>query len=619
MAIGTDKQGKFFKPTSIFRFKSLIQNEETKEVWNLAYGSFVKVVYKFLGCKEKEEIFASGLIRRKSSKSLNNFTLNNPMPSIEIGSPVNENKDRIEFYDPRKKNSNIKDEIEKLHKKLNTSCFVVNPDKDEVESSNLFNQSFINENKDASRIKNLVGFYETVNNKRNSKDTRDRVSTIMTKDLNKNSSARQSVTDNNSNYGTLSDCLNYDKANIYSELTKYSAEEKIKEKDRESIGSKNKEKIPATESEIIKVDEPIKKKSSKKLEPNFAKSVSNMIDKNDITVEIESDKSDSKLIILNPIECEIPEKEKHIPDSFCDGFFIAGLKQNNSLAVENSEDYISPCCHENCSMLPAYKPEILFRYPVKDSNRLELTNLTATLCFPVGVKLCYSLDESDIKTVKNYSTTIVNQDGLRYHMMTYHYYVKLDNSTFHNTYDINPLKEFMNFEQIAQNYHNNPELKEKYEIKLEKQLEVCTSFNFNDYIYLPFCASLISKFPFTKQMENALQTIIQIAVDENKTEAEIYKLLLHLVREVPIPINDKKLHFYLPGNYNKLEITNSIYFDLPVWTSNVKLLLHLFSIENIISIINLMLMEQKILFVHDKYNELSEIIDAFVSLLYPLV
>ena len=177
----------------------------------------------------------------------------------------------------------------------------------------------------------------------------------------------------------------------------------------------------------------------------------------------------------------------------------------------------------------------------------------------------------------------------------------------------------MSYVLIAQNYENNPALKEKYEIKLEKQLEVCTSFNFNDYLYVPFCAFLISKFPYANQMEIALQTILDLAFDEFKTDVDVNKLIMHLIREIPIPINDKKINLFLPGNYYKIEITNSIYLDLTVSNHNINILLKLFSIENIITIINLLLMEQKLLFIHNEYFELSEIIDCFVSLLYPLV
>ena len=51
-----------------------------------------------------------------------------------------------------------------------------------------------------------------------------------------------------------------------------------------------------------------------------------------------------------------------------------------------SESFPSPCRHEECSKLPAMKPEIIFRYPLQDTKTLELNNLAATICFPTGIK-----------------------------------------------------------------------------------------------------------------------------------------------------------------------------------------------------------------------------------------
>ena len=50
-------------------------------------------------------------------------------------------------------------------------------------------------------------------------------------------------------------------------------------------------------------------------------------------------------------------------------------------------------------------------------------------------------------------------------------------------------------------------------------------------------------------MEIALQTILDLAFDEFKTDVDVNKLIMHLIREIPIPINDKKLNLFLPGIY----------------------------------------------------------------------
>lgn len=324
---------------------------------------------------------------------------------------------------------------------------------------------------------------------------------------------------------------------------------------------------------------------------------------------------------LTLIRCDqyiLPDKDENLLDSFCEAFFISGVPKENAKAINESENYIAPCRHLNCSMLPAYKPEILCRYPVKDSSRLELSALVASLCYPLGVKLCYSIDEKNIKTVKNYSTAIINQDGSRFYMVSYHFFVKFENGDFVKTYKINPVKEFLHLEKILPLYENNPTMKKKLEIKLEKQLDICTQFNFNEYVYVPFAACMISKYPYIQQMEKCIQTILKMSTDKSMNYSDLTKLILHLTREIPIPLNNKKLKFHVPNLKTALCINAPIYKDLPILNDSISKLIDIFSIENIINIHHLMLLEQKILFVSDEYCQLSEVIESFACLLYPM-
>lgn len=324
------------------------------------------------------------------------------------------------------------------------------------------------------------------------------------------------------------------------------------------------------------------------------------------------------LTLIRSDQYILPDKDENLLDSFCEAFFISGLPKENAKAINESENYIAPCRHLNCSMLPAYKPEILCRYPVKDSSRLELSALVASLCYPLGVKLCYSIDEKNIKTVKNYSTAIINQDGSRFYMVSYHFFVKFENGDFVKTYKINPVKEFLHLEKILPLYENNPTMKKKLEIKLEKQLDICTQFNFNEYVYVPFAACMISKYPYIQQMEKCIQTILKMSIDKSINYSDLTKLILHLTREIPIPLNNKKLKFHVPNLKTALCINAPIYKDLPILNDSISKLIDIFSIENIINIHHLMLLEQKILFVSDEYCQLSEVIESFACLLYPM-
>lgn len=298
------------------------------------------------------------------------------------------------------------------------------------------------------------------------------------------------------------------------------------------------------------------------------------------------------------------------------------------------------------------------------------------------------MKEETIKTLKNFSTSITHIDGTRYYIMTYHFYIKYFKENFSKTYDINPIKEFLSLEKYLPLMESDPVAKKKYEDKLEKQLEICTNLNFNDYIYVPFCAVLISKYPYLKQMEKSLETIVNMmthTIDENlKTKdtnikkdiynsahlnqiventyinnnrnidsnnkkgsisivkqeeglnkitfkfskKDILNFIVHLCKEIPVPNfksveikdNANSLYFMLPDRKFAyyLSLQNPKLQKLPLIDNCLIELLNMFSLENLITIHHLMLLEQKILFVHDDFQILPKVIDAFTTLLYPL-
>ena len=103
--------------------------------------------------------------------------------------------------------------------------------------------------------------------------------------------------------------------------------------------------------------------------------------------------------------------------------------------------------------MPSTKPEIIYRYPLKDTKNLELNNLAATICFPLGIKVCY--DENGPGLIDDYVTRITNQKGERYYMLTFHYYLKMENNIYSNKYEINSLKD--HFRRFADDYINMKE------------------------------------------------------------------------------------------------------------------------------------------------------------------
>jgi hypothetical protein len=77
-------------------------------------------------------------------------------------------------------------------------------------------------------------------------------------------------------------------------------------------------------------------------------------------------------------------------DSFCEAFLISGAALHNPQTVLDSEKFPAFCGHEMCSSFEAYKPQIIYRYPLKDSKQLELNSLVINLIFIAIFKFHFS-------------------------------------------------------------------------------------------------------------------------------------------------------------------------------------------------------------------------------------
>ena len=186
-------------------------------------------------------------------------------------------------------------------------------------------------------------------------------------------------------------------------------------------------------------------------------------------------------------------------------------------------------------------------------------------------------------------------------------------------FQFNPIKDFFKMTKSLEIFENlkSENQRKNLEKELKKNLEICTNFINNTYIYVPFAACLISKFPYVKQMQIALDAIIKVFSAKNCTQKDLNNLIIHLIHEIPKPPTNKILNFFLPYNLTQVEIRNNLHRDIPYNSFNLNKIFEFFSSENFTLIIFLILFEQKILFICDNYNLLSEIILSFVSLIHP--
>ena len=296
--------------------------------------------------------------------------------------------------------------------------------------------------------------------------------------------------------------------------------------------------------------------------------------------------------------------------SFCDAFYIASIPIKNAILLDKRLDSkFSQCNHKNCSMLPSYNSDIIFKYPFKDKspNSFSLSELFANLSFPFGIKICLENGTSNQSDFFFVSTNQLNEQNYIYVHFTY---LKMRFDEFKMKYKIDPVKEFLNI-----NIENNvSDLNEKFQIGQKLIL--------NEYVYIPLAYCLVSKFPYQNEMKRCIDSIIKIQDDQNKLNL----FLKHIIFEIPnINLYNKtkiKLIFYLPQQINPIIIDNKFYNKgLIIPNNTMKLLFEYFTIENIFKVFKMLLGKHKILFVcngKDEYNNMSLIQLSFLNLLYPL-
>ena len=293
-------------------------------------------------------------------------------------------------------------------------------------------------------------------------------------------------------------------------------------------------------------------------------------------------------------------------DTFCHCFFISGLTYNNTELIPESEEYPSTCLHSECSILSSFQPNIIQYYQNKNKKcQIDISNLTANLVFPLGIKICFNdLNNNNYpKPYNSFLNVIRNEKGEIYYIVSLHYFRKIEISEFDKKYKINPLKEYTKF----QNLHDEDE---NFDIeKFKRNLDIVTKFIGNETILIPECITLVSRFPFINQMNECLKTMIKL------NEKELNDLINHLTNEIPVPYKNQKILFYIPYNTSIIQLISPFKPSM-INCTTCNILKHL-SIENIIKIYHFILLEQKILFIDNDYQLLSNISFAFINLIYP--
>ena len=488
-------------------------------------------------------------------------------------------KNRLNIFEPNQKNNENKD--------------IKN--KDKIEKDNKQKMNIDKQNKDISSINQKINSIEIKEKSNNKLSIKNKIEENNTD--NKITNINNNISDNNI---IIKDSLDKkpeiqenkisDFKNEEIESKENEDEKKIKDKTKNNlIRQKNSNK------NLTNIDD-INKDNNKQNQNNIIKKNSfndiktfnseNILKKSSSkNISQVSNTSNNNNIFLKNEKIS----ESVINDTFCIGFFMVSFNFNKPKIIENSDKLMADCNHTFCSSFPAISPDIYARYPEKDTDDFEISELGASICYPNGIKLCFEKNEMHINGLKNFTSILTNQVGKRYFLSTYHLYFKYSYDEFMNKYEYGNLID--------------KDLLQKSNLK---------------NIYIPFGICLLSQYPFFNQIEKCLESLRFAIANNNSNPNEIYDLLVYLIKSIPIPSPGTNLNFPLPYFSELITINQPKYKDIFLFGDNPTIILEYFSVEEIIIIMRLLLFEQKILIIGNNYEILSHIIYNFSILLYPM-
>lgn len=370
--------------------------------------------------------------------------------------------------------------------------------------------------------------------------------------------------------------------------------------------------------------------------------------------------------------------EYEVGEHFISTILLAGLPFSGATQIIDSEKLPSSCNHYECSKLPAFKSEIIVKFPKSRHDTLQLSSTVASLSFTKGIKICFyngngisnsNSQLNQLSVIEDYMNTLTTEKGDRYYQYIKTIFIRYDFKTFQTKFDV--------YQSLLSNVNIEPE-----------RLQLLSEFSMRDYVYLPYSISFISKYPITTQVNDCIDSFINILFSEyeeanfhndetqnkfvqkeneitekkgffkgispfkknvnlkkneenefsnkknsknlkmiglyvnTKKEQVIIDFLKHLTYEIPyVPSFKSKLKLYLPFVSKPILIggeSERNEDDLPKSAFELSCLIENISIELLLIVFHLMLHEQKILFLSSSTMHLSKIIECLRELIYPM-
>ena len=342
--------------------------------------------------------------------------------------------------------------------------------------------------------------------------------------------------------------------------------------------------------------------------------------------------------------------------TFLDYFYIFGLNTETIISnyLYNLTKYEGE--HEKI------KPTLISKFPPFNKTQSNIDEkIILQHCFSDGFKLIehicppkneifhFSLDNLKYKNKKIYFTCLLFYEQLSSYYECKQYYENLNikndfnknnenlndniknNNLNNNIFDnkenifesgknyishIQSAKEIKNYSHslnelftLKEKNNNNNIINNNQEIKISKE-------NYFNSIYIPKVICLSSKCPFPEEKSIILKLLLRYILDKEERNIPIEKIIENLMLEIPFP--PKGIYgFKYELNNMKLLIKQSPLNKNQILSYKMQYIFS-FQIIDIIRIFQYMILEYPILFFSNNKEKLTNVIESFISFLYPL-
>ena len=287
-----------------------------------------------------------------------------------------------------------------------------------------------------------------------------------------------------------------------------------------------------------------------------------------------------------------------------------------SKKIQFSDYYINikaDCAHEDCNGLPAIKPEIIYKYQLKKNEELHLDSKSAEALFPNGIKLCYEENVANIKPIKKFFPIYTASNTReKFYGFTYYFYIKKEISEFEKENETTPIKqEILDYKKELKTNLNKDDIN-----YILKRLKVLEKLQQKKYVYIPYCACLITKYPLVYQMEKTIENIVNVICYKNESFVDITEFFSYMVDSIYPPPAHSAILFPLAFQRGNVKIKSCNFQGLNV-SFDPSFLLTCMRKSHILLILKMLLLEKKILIVGKDNAAISRVIVNFLNLLYP--